>query len=422
MDNVYDIKRKKHLDLILPKQFLLEQEHNTVDSKSVLIIMHFYYYERVEMYLKYIMNIPEEIDIIFTISDMRIKELLEKCLGEKKSYKFIVKENRGRDISAFLVACRQEILKYEYVCFLHDKKEKNFIPKADTDKWIYCLWENTLGSEMYIKNILCTFKRNKSLGLLTPPIPLTDNFSFAYENTWGENFVKTKELVEKLRLQCDLNPDKPPIALGTVFWCRVSALKKLFKVQWEYSDFDPEPLRNDGTLSHAIERSLPYIAQDAGYESGWIMTDDFAAERFEYQNEILVYVFGLLKEQLNVRMISQVKNLPLKIAEIEQFKDNFDEIYLYGAGKVGQACCKVLITLGLFPKAFIESEESTVHKYIFGIPVKGINQVDIDEKKGIIVAVGAKYEDEICNELRKRHVSENQICYWSNKTGRKNHG
>ena len=40
-------------------------------------------------------------------------------------YKVILKRNRGRDVSALLVASRTEILQYKYVCFIHDKQEKS---------------------------------------------------------------------------------------------------------------------------------------------------------------------------------------------------------------------------------------------------------------------------------------------------------
>ena len=59
------------------------------------------------------------------------------------------------------------------------------------------------------------------------------------------------------------------MAVGTVYWSRVDALRKLFEYEWKYEDFDMEPLAEDGTLSHAIERILEFVARDAGYESKW---------------------------------------------------------------------------------------------------------------------------------------------------------
>ena len=63
-----------------------------------------------------------------------------------------------------------------------------------------------------------------------------------------------------------------------MFWAKTDALKKLFEHGWKYEDFPEEPLPIDGTISHAIERVLGYVAQDAGYKTGVIMTDKIAAQ------------------------------------------------------------------------------------------------------------------------------------------------
>ena len=44
-----------------------------------------------------------------------------------------------------------------------------------------------------------------------------------------------------------------------------------------------------------IERMLPYITQDTGFDIGWIMTERFAAEQWEYHIDVLKKLFGFLE-------------------------------------------------------------------------------------------------------------------------------
>ncbi|NBH19789.1 rhamnan synthesis protein F, partial [Clostridiaceae bacterium] len=70
------------------------------------------------------------------------------------------------------------------------------------------------------------------------------------------HFELTQKLAKELNLHCNLSIDKSPITLGTVFWARSDALEKILKKEWKYEDFDEEPLKDDGTISHVIERII----------------------------------------------------------------------------------------------------------------------------------------------------------------------
>ena len=66
--------------------------------------------------------------------------------------RIIEKENRGRDISALLVAYGKMVQDYEYICFLHDKMAKGKYDLAFKDDWILSMWENMIATENYIYN------------------------------------------------------------------------------------------------------------------------------------------------------------------------------------------------------------------------------------------------------------------------------
>ena len=318
----------------------------------------------------------------------------------RKNYRFIYKENRGRDISAFLVACRDIILEYEYVCFLHDKKEKceeNFI---DNKLWIKCLWENTIGSQVYIKNVVHAFLNDSKLGVLVPPPPLSEHYSTAYINAWDNNFENMRSLTEKLDLKCDLDEKKQPLTYGTVFWARVSAVKKLFEKKWNYTDFPQEPLPNDGTISHMIERSFGYVAQDAGFVTGWVMTDKYAAERVEYMNYVMEEMYLLLDEWLHLDTVASIKSFDVEMEKLKKFADANSIIYIYGAGKVAKAYRVRLSFLGRYPDMYIVSSKKNNPKTIEGVPVVSIDEVDFSNNPGIIIGVGKEFKLEVLLQLK----------------------
>lgn len=403
MKNVFDIKKEKNLNYILSKETQIGKISTKDLKATVLVIIHLHYIETVEKYFPYIEAIPEYADIIITVSNDKLEHLIqERSFKGKDHCKIFFKQNRGRDISSFLVACRTEILKYEYVCFVHDKKEKSENTKKEMEKLIYCLWENSLASTTYINNIILTFMRNRRLGVLVPPLSISEHNVSLYKNTWFNNFDLMVQLAKKLELDCDLNKEKTPITIGTVFWARVDALRKLFEFEWRYEDFDVEPLRDDGTLSHAIERCFAYVAQDAGYETGWAMTDLFAGEQMHYVETILRQAFRCLESSLGIQNVSELCCFEEKANSIQEFCKEKENIYIYGAGKNGKKCSLFLKFLNIKMKAFLVTDKSENGERFQGNSVVTIDEENITDNTGIIVAVGSKYQQQVLNQIHKK--------------------
>lgn len=412
MENVYEIKKRKCLDYILPKGEKIDELKKDIYS-SVIIVIHIFYDEKIDFFLKYVENIPEEIFVFITVAKEQTREYIREYLkNTDRKYKVVIKENQGRDISSLLVTARTEILKYKYVCFLHDKKEKCDEKKTDIDQWSYCLWENSIGSKIFINNIIYTFEKNSIIGLLVPPSPITENLEYGYSNSWGSDFGLVKNLSKQMGLKCDLDKAFPPIALGTVFWARVDALRSLFQRDWKYVDFDPEPLANDGTLSHAIERILPFVVQDSGYETGWVMTDQYAAKQFEYQADVLGMLFNLLENMQKIRYISKARKLYDMAVMLPQFCKAFNKIYIYGAGENGKRCFSLMIALGINPKAFIVTYLEKGKRNFCGMAVHSVDEIKLDDSCGIVIAVSRALVEEIQNLLfSKNFLGENIFIF-----------
>ena len=217
-----------------------------------------------------------------------IEEVFAKLPCNKLEVRVI--QNRGRDVSSLLVGVKDVIMEYDLVCFAHDKKTAQVKPGTVGASFAYKCFENILSNKTYVANVINTFAENSRLGLLCPPEPNHGIFFPTIGFEWGANYDVTKELARELRLTVPINASVPPVApLGTMFWFRPAAMKPLYKKNWEYEDFPPEPNKIDGTLLHAVERIYSFVVQEAGYYPAIGMTDKFAA--IEYNN-LRYYVRG----------------------------------------------------------------------------------------------------------------------------------
>lgn len=291
-----DIKNCTNLTWILPK----DQCNAKVQSNlKVALIIHIYYEDLIKYCYNYALSMPKEADIYITSDSQDKCNKIESIFGAGPwhNVQIILIENRGRDVSALLVGAAKYVGHYDYICFAHDKK----VTQLDSGIMGYHFsercFENILGSREYVNNIICKFESEPFLGLLCPPPPNHGDYYNTAGCEWGYNYTITKKLYDDFDLSIPIAEYKEPIApLGTMFWFRTSALKKLFAKKWEYNDFPKEPNGSDGTILHGFERIYPYIAQDAGYYTAWCMTDYYA--RTECTN-----LYFMLRN-LNVRLFA----------------------------------------------------------------------------------------------------------------------
>ncbi len=285
--NMDDIKKELHLDYILPRDHRMEKakaypaSHKPSKAKKrVALMMHLYYPDLVDSMLRYAANMPQDADLIISSPNPKTRELAQRKAQALSFANVIVLPmgNRGRDVSALLVALKPYVSDYRYVCFVHDKKTVQTKPYANGWGFAYKCMECNLASADYVENIIETFERNPRLGMLMPPSPNHGNFYQIIGQEWASNFDNTCALGYKLKLNVNIRWDREPITpLGTMFWFRPEALKTLLDYPWTYEDFPPEPNGFDGTLLHAIERIYGFVVQHEGFYPAWVMDDRFAA-------------------------------------------------------------------------------------------------------------------------------------------------
>lgn len=260
----------------LNMDYVLNKSSSPPEPGEAVLIAHLVYDDMFEKYLRFLQNVPYNIDIIVTTNSTEKKERLSVLLQRLPNLKEIrIAENRGRDMAALLVCCRDVLLKYRYLCFIHDKKsaQKEFFTVGrEFDRM---LWENLLYDPEYINSVIGLFKEHSYLGILAPFGVNHGSYFHTSVDYWTVCYDETCRLAERLKMRMPSRTGQPFI-VGTSFWCRTEAMKILFDNSFSYEDFPKEPAAGDGTFSHAIERILPYVAAQSGYASGWIYNADYA--------------------------------------------------------------------------------------------------------------------------------------------------
>lgn len=232
-------------------------------NHKVAIHIHAHYPDQLKYIIKEIALSDCQPDIIISSSSLKhdtIKRSLSKLYAGKII--FIEVPNVGRDIGPMFSACAEHLLKYEVVGHVHTKKTLHASDRTSIDNWVKFLFANCIGSDTKsIDKIVELFAQNPRLGLCFPEDPNIVG--------WTENITPAKKLLEDIGLPLDL-PNSIEFPVGNMFYCRPSALAPLFKRKFTTSCYPPEPLANDGTMLHAIERLLPLIVESQDFE--WITT------------------------------------------------------------------------------------------------------------------------------------------------------
>ncbi len=314
--NMYDIKQRMQLNYVLPTDI---KKPKKVEQPKVALFMHIYFIDMIEYCKKYADNMPLYADIYITTSSEEKRVAIEKAFADfnRRKVKVILIDNRGREYSGLYIAFKQYYDKYDYVCVSHSKKSGYDKPLSIGESFAYHCFENTLASRDFIENVIATFEENPRLGLLVPPTVCHSTYYYIIGREWQFNFVELKQTAKEWGIDVDIADTKPPVApLGGFYWCRPNALKLIYDRNFKYEDFPEEPCKTmDGTIMHTIERIYPFVAQNAGYYTGWVLSDTYSKleitnlyKMLRDANETMFWSFGIHDRHTLLSMVASAKN------------------------------------------------------------------------------------------------------------------
>jgi len=238
-----------------------------ISTESIAVHLHAFYLDIFEIYLDYFNNISIDFDLFITTDTVdkknKIKGYLKNTNTEKHLKDIIVTENRGRDILPWL-NISDVLSKYDVVGHFHTKKT------AFAEEWIGITWQNDILELLLvpINKIIDEFNKNSTIGIIIPEIPICYRFNPSLQD---KKFSCSKLNEMWKRSNCkkeldffDLNTIIMPY--GNMFWYRPAALQSLFQMQLTSDDFATEPLKNDLTTAHFIERLPVYYAWNNDFD------------------------------------------------------------------------------------------------------------------------------------------------------------
>lgn len=268
--NGYRIKfdpRKKESKILIPSR------GHSVQKKSLRVCVHIhcYFKEIFPQLLSCILKIDAKVSLCVSVPNEETEKYIIQTTKKMGFIQVVVKvvENRGRDIAPMLIDFAENIMESDVALHLHTKKS---IEKEDFGRaWLKDILSNLCCTKFYIYNILKVFANNPHIGAIAPE----PYHAVVPYMTWGDNKNLAKKILPDL--QCFFDIDGHPLIFpaGSMFWFRPDALKPLFKKGFRYEDFPEEPISDDGTLAHTLERCLNIIPQHEGY-------DTFYASPFNY--------------------------------------------------------------------------------------------------------------------------------------------
>lgn len=165
---------------------------------------------------------------------------------------------RGRDIGPLLTAFPEMFdAAYEFIGHVHGKKSVN-LGSDFARQWALFLFENLLGGgNRMLATIFGKLQSDPGIGLVFPDDP--------HVVGWEKNREFALELAANMEIPLPSKSINFPV--GTMFWARTQALKPLADLHLRWEDYPEEPLPYDGSMLHAIERLLPFVAAKQGFRS-----------------------------------------------------------------------------------------------------------------------------------------------------------
>ncbi|MDX1722555.1 MAG: glycoside hydrolase family 99-like domain-containing protein [Pseudomonas sp.] len=221
-------------------------------KRPVAIVIHAFYedvFDEILDYIEKIRSIPLKLYVTTTHEQ---QESIEKKLSQQRhEFTLLPVINRGRDVLPF-IKIMPEILNggHDFLIKIHTKKSTH---RQDGDKWRRDLYEKLL-TEHAILNSIAHFQSKPEIGILGPTGHIVPMSYY-----WGSNASRVESLATRMGIPSDSLSALNFVA-GTMFMARCKALIPIANLALSENDFEPETGQVDGTLAHAIERSLTVSA------------------------------------------------------------------------------------------------------------------------------------------------------------------
>lgn len=243
------------------KIVILKPDYRTsATGMRIAVHLHLHYADLAFEFSQRISALERNFDLFITTTSINGELSVRYAFARYRSGKVEVSvvPNRGRDIGALATGLKDSILtgNYDLIGHLHGKKS---VANGgnEGERWRKYLLDNLCGDRATLDQIIDLFQANQKVGLV-----------FAEDRHvvgWSDNLSIAEDLANRM-VPCPKLPPIPCFPVGTMFWARPAALKPIWDLELDWSDYPVEPVPYDGTILHALERMLPSVCEAAGFE------------------------------------------------------------------------------------------------------------------------------------------------------------
>ncbi|QIZ82687.1 Rhamnan synthesis protein F [Thalassovita gelatinovora] len=231
------------------------------------LVAHVYYPEIWPEFAERIGQLPIDADLFVTLT-YRGKEsddLAKEIQAQFPAATVLPVVNRGRDILPFMTLVNAGALDgYDAVAKIHTKKSPH---REDGDHWRQHLIDGIL-PQQGLEPLLDAFLADRDSAFW-----VADGQHYTGTEWWGSNFEITQHLMRRLEIEVDW--DNLSFPAGSIYWMKPLMVGLLKAMRLEEDNFDIELAQVDGTIAHALERAMGYLAMTA--DQRVVQTSELAA-------------------------------------------------------------------------------------------------------------------------------------------------
>jgi len=220
-------------------------------KSNMVLCIHVYHEEAIEACADVIRKARTvaPFDVIISLPAHWTESAASKAIYSLDPVRIVLARYRGGDIEPFLNALRSaQELGYDLGC------------KLLFDKHTSCsqFVKTMIGDSYAIKSAVSKFVQDKSVGLAAP---------LGTMETWTRLSEIDKKAARGILSSIGLeNLPLNDFVVPSMFWFRLSAMRKAMQLPIKFSDFEPDLDASDQTLAHCLDRLFPTIVVGAGFK------------------------------------------------------------------------------------------------------------------------------------------------------------
>lgn len=225
-------------------------------TARVAVVAHVYYPEMWPEFAATLaaLEVPFDLYVTLTYRGAATEVQMEAIRAQFPQAVTVPVANRGRDILPFLTLVNSGALdSYEAVCKIHTKKSPH---REDGDHWRRHLIGGILPPQG-LSSLLETFLADQ-----TSAFWVADGQHYTGTEWWGSNYEVVRHLMR--RLEVEIGPDVLSFPAGSIYWMKPLIVGLLKAMKLHEDHFEVETAQVDGTLAHALERAMGFLAMAAG--------------------------------------------------------------------------------------------------------------------------------------------------------------